>query len=1355
MSNSKLIPRKKGRANLALPIDAPKSPPRTLFPAPVVTSSTLVWNTDRPRPAPSINNLVSNTMEKLETLTKTSIENEPWIALPNFGENRELWYPSPEGQLSAFTGRVEILEADRPLLLNNIKAEWGFLNSRLALKKSDTYAYRGQVFLESLPTSTQERVEAIMRITNDTHKWAMLPMVTLLGILDVPAYMYRDKTDISMLDKVWNMRETPTAFYTPFAAKTVIQWFKDKVRARTPDIKNWQLRIGYNLVTGGGIDQEGDTFFYEDDRRYGVYNSDSIMAAIERIYDTSTRNEGQTRSDPGEIFTSLTHNVVFYFERRKPSAAKRGGAFFPYVLDLSFPGAERYKNYCDRLQIYNSASTFEMPKYCCLEYAMNTALQQQGLPSIAIDRNYIHNNRVNSADLPEICKQLDLCVMLRRCSHAEDISTKIKGVDMKANYGAKTVLDLFLIMNHYMVYEKGIRIPGDKKVYTTRTLLKYLLESHMLRPMNTAELIKCSPKDIDAGTVFSITENPEYIAQGCTKPADENEGVTTQSLINAYNYSATLSDKKATKKAEKLMNSRFPFQGKKFYVIFFDTETFTHQSVVSPYLLSWKTYICDRVDGTLRYEYTYEEHKHVFHRSCASYLFDYLMNLSPLEDDPQVNVKLIAHNLGFDMSSFWSVFGSYESCLGTRARPKQIKYKRYRNKITYNMVFQDSYNLIRDKLANFPAKFKLEGDFTMAKMKFPYAYFNAEVAEKLFNHGQEYVPLSEFVEEWKKLGEIEENIYKSLNLTKAIVGEESVDVPDHILCSYYCEGKQWVNLKALALGYCNSDVDILADGYQAYMTELREAMDIVPEKYFTTASWAYAYLLQHGGLLNCSKLKGELRLYITNSIYGGRCMTREGKAWWLVRCPGGGWAYYDGVSLYPSAMIRMGGVPYGAPNHITSDPTECWNLTFKCPYYVATLDILSHPRELPFPLLVTRTENGNEYRNDFKGPIVLTKYDIDILTLYGYEEGKHYTYKHGVFWDKLSMGIGEVIGKVFDKRAHIKNNKCDPSGREYTKAEKDSEAILKEVMNSCYGKTIQRFFPVMVDYFINYVDFDKEDEPDPDFLTTFDKIIMEYGDNIKSVSQVYTGFVTRINPQGKLYESKEQHYEVRTSACGDGAENRCHVGSAILGMARLIMAEVFWCIEKLEKMDSTEAKQRKYVFYTDTDSMLVDVTILDRLKELYKQEFGRELDGTGAGQFHSDFEPLKDAGVRATIGDGVFDKNYIPRSVESYIIGKKFYCHNVEYKYKTKEGEEKYGTYLHSRLKGVPDSIRKQFTMDDYRMFYAFQKCDLFGDKKVDLLEGGNRVRFKFDASTNQMKQFEDFNRTIGRIITETEKYEQ
>ena len=69
------------------------------------------------------------------------------------------------------------------------------------------------------------------------------------------------------------------------------------------------------------------------------------------------------------------------------------------------------------------------------------------------------------------------------------------------------------------------------------------------------------------------------------------------------------------------------------------------------------------------------------------------------------------------------------------------------------------------------------------------------------------------------------------------------------------------------------------------------------------------------------------------------------------------------------------------------------------------------------------------------------------------------------------------------------------------------------------------------------------------------------------------------------------------------------IGVQILSMSKRIMNEVMCLAEDLNIM----------IYYQDTDSMHIRADQYDDLCRLFKEKYGRDLNGKNFGQFHNDF----------------------------------------------------------------------------------------------------------------------------------------
>ena len=91
-------------------------------------------------------------------------------------------------------------------------------------------------------------------------------------------------------------------------------------------------------------------------------------------------------------------------------------------------------------------------------------------------------------------------------------------------------------------------------------------------------------------------------------------------------------------------------------------------------------------------------------------------------------------------------------------------------------------------------------------------------------------------------------------------------------------------------------------------------------------------------------------------------------------------------------------------------------------------------------------------------------------------------------------------------------------------------------------------------------------------------------------------------------QSNYIRFEVRKSL--DESFNSVHLGCQILSYSNRIMNQVLATAEDIGVK----------AFYTDTDSMMLQKSGVAKLREEYKNKYGRELIGKNLGEFSSDFE---------------------------------------------------------------------------------------------------------------------------------------
>src|SRR6185295_4617952 len=112
-----------------------------------------------------------------------------------------------------------------------------------------------------------------------------------------------------------------------------------------------------------------------------------------------------------------------------------------------------------------------------------------------------------------------------------------------------------------------------------------------------------------------------------------------------------------------------------------------------------------------------------------------------------------------------------------------------------------------------------------------------------------------------------------------------------------------------------------------------------------------------GCLENCYKLGGQIRKFIQKCVVGGRCMIANNNKCIIKKKL----SNFDAVSLYPSAMSRMGFLK-GKPFILKEKYLDYNNLSTLDGYFIE-IDVLSINKKRIFPL-ISRVSNKNENNNE-------------------------------------------------------------------------------------------------------------------------------------------------------------------------------------------------------------------------------------------------------------------------------------------------------------------------------------------------------------------------------------------------------
>ena len=406
--------------------------------------------------------------------------------------------------------------------------------------------------------------------------------------------------------------------------------------------------------------------------------------------------------------------------------------------------------------------------------------------------------------------------------------------------------------------------------------------------------------------------------------------------------------------------------------------------------------------------------------------------------------------------------------------------------------------------------------------------------------------------------------------------------------------------------YCKQDVNILRRGFNKFSKDFNKEFNINPFDYISISSLANEVFKQrvyypNGNLYEVS---GHLREFMSKAVYGGRCMCAYNQKWHIKDTE---IVDYDAVSLYPSAMARLYTVE-GVPEVIDLPSYLRTNLK-SIPYQLSNYDFIVEikitkvEKHYPFPLIVQKTEEGNlniDTGIDAEHPHIMVLDNIYLEDLINFQ---HITFDiiRGYVWKgEKDLRIQEEIKKIFNKRL------------EYKATDNPLQQLYKLIMNSCYGKCIEK--PVMKQaVYVKDEEVKNKMETYNRYRRYLEKHYDEIVEDIEVGSNVHQ--IKRLRPV-------DNHF------------NNSLLGIQILSMSKRIMNEVMCLAYDIGC----------HIFYQDTDSIHIYKEDLPRLERAFKEKYHRELRGKNLGQFHSDFPEV--AGGK---------KGETPWSIESYFLMKKLY----------------------------------------------------------------------------------------------------
>ena len=434
-----------------------------------------------------------------------------------------------------------------------------------------------------------------------------------------------------------------------------------------------------------------------------------------------------------------------------------------------------------------------------------------------------------------------------------------------------------------------------------------------------------------------------------------------------------------------------------------------------------------------------------------------------------------------------------------------------------------------------------------------------------------------------------------------------------------CIKDEYVNIVEYSARYCEMDCIVLCNGYNRFQSLIWEVCDSLNierlnlDHYLTAASIADELVIRCGCFDDCVQLGGVVRAFIQRCLVGGRTMMANNTGSQHTNC---NMADFDAVSLYPSAMARLNGFLKGAPKLINT--TNYDELCKSSDGFYVRAIVKSVGKYRDFPLLSYKNDDGiRMFSNDMVGQEVYLD-DVAMADAIKFQHIDFEIIDGYMFNEGYNTGISSTIRTMFAARLKAK------------KAGNPVQEVIKLILNSAYGKCALK---EIVDE-VKYVP-----------VKEFNKHIIRHYNWVKEAVLTACGGYYRV----KQVKAVSEHF------------NRVHLAIQVLSMSKRIMNEVMCLGEDIGKK----------IYYQDTDSMHIMTEDVAPIVMAYKEVYGRELEGSKMGQFHTDFDLDAPSGGSC---ENIHSK-------ESIFLGKKCYIDTLS---GTDPATGKEVNNYHIRMKGVP-----------------------------------------------------------------------
>ena len=741
-------------------------------------------------------------------------------------------------------------------------------------------------------------------------------------------------------------------------------------------------RIGDQMITLGSSDGKYRTLSFANLNKL-IKQMDSGKYAIEDSYSDSHYLRSEKIVNSGRLTTEIIRSEVF--ERVPWQGTDINGSFFRWfhltTLDLG------------ELQIFSNGEHVTAEQDSCFVFALIQSGQLNDDEIQTIRQKHVTRN-LSQKKIKQIAEQMGLYITV----------TRVESNKTMRHYGEKTdkPISLALVDNHYFIikpidvtsfalenYEEIKHLPNWHKIAKRRTSGSGIgYERSSTRQINSYKVVQLLMKHKEK-LLRLIPKEDLY----------ETLHHNVSKNIECLDFNSEL----ATRWKQP---SKCSGWDEDYIQVSFDFEASTDGDCHVPYGVrcsEFPTFFTGHDCGLKMLKALSEKYKdkHFF---------------------------LVAHNLGYDFRHL-EPFLKHISLLerGTSIMRGSGTFKHPNTNRKHFITVQDSWAFLSCKLAKFGEMFNLK----IAKEILPYSIYTEENVRK------RYLPLEEVLN--NKEGFNKEDFEAKLR-------------EQNCFCKRWNKRK-WsymVDIIKYSSYYCGLDVDVLHQGWEKFREWIKEAFEVDVNNFCSAAQLAN-YVMGQGDIYGTYKPKKEgqeeevvepvlqvalhVRSFIQQAMVGGRTMTCENKKWWVKKALGD----FDAVSLYPSAMYRLGGYLIGEPKVITN--TDYDDLKTKDGYF-AEIRILHVGIKRKFPLLSKIDKNGGRHwNNDMVGEII-TVDKTSLEDLIHFQKIKFEIIRGYYFDEGRNMSLRDKVLKTFQERKKWK-------------AEKNPiEQVFKLILNSPYGKTL-------------------------------------------------------------------------------------------------------------------------------------------------------------------------------------------------------------------------------------------------------------------------------------------------------------